>query len=207
MDELLNWYLAPWRKIGRGPFNIILLAVSIPGFLFSVMGWGSGVGGLAGMFGSLMDMGQQFQHADGSLTSSMNTLLGMTSPAPAVPAASSVNWGGIGNWVNNLLFLACIPIARMRLRDLGYANSGVGQWVWLVLLFAGTVVDILYSVGVPGLGSLDTWTSVTAFVGLAVLCAKSAPPKERDEDHFIYTPPPGDGPHGPAKGTGEPKQW
>jgi hypothetical protein len=58
---------------------------------------------------------------------------------------------------------------------------------------------------------MDTWTSVIAFVVLAVLCAKSAPPKERAEEHFIYTPPPGapdfDGPHGSAKGTGEPKQW
>lgn len=200
MDEFLNWYLAPWRKIGRGPFNTIVFAVAIPGMLLWFVGFGESASGVGGMIGNLMDMGaggvggmQNAANGGGDLTHMVNTVLGpMASDAP-LPASPAIPWGAIGGWVDSLLWLLCLPLVRMRVRDMGYANDTVGHWLWVAAAFAGTLPDLFTKLGVPGFESLSTWGSVIAFVGLLVLCIKGHAQPPRDE-HFIYTPPAGKAP-------------
>lgn len=194
MDEFLNWYLAPWRKIGRGPFNTIVFAVAVPGMLLWFVGFGESASGVGGMLGNLMDMGSGMQNVangGGDLTHMANTLMGMvsdTAPMGAEPARHAFDWGALGGWVDSLLWLMCLPLVRMRVRDMGYANTTVGHWLWVAAAFAGTLPDLFTKLGVPGFEGMSTWGSIIAFIGLLVLCVKGHAQPPRDE-HFIYTPP------------------
>ncbi|HEX2859932.1 MAG TPA: hypothetical protein VHP58_07040 [Alphaproteobacteria bacterium] len=194
MNEFLSWYLAPWRKIGRGPFNTLVFAVAVPGMLLWFVGLGESASGVGGMIGTLLDMSSGMQNvanAGGDLTHMANEMMGVVSstvPMGEAPVAHGFDWGALGGWVDSLLWLLCLPLVRMRVRDMGYANDTVGHWLWVAAAFAGTVPEVLTKLGIPGFESMGTWGSIIAFVGLLVLCVKG-PPREPRSEHFIYTPP------------------
>ena len=56
LNEALAWYLAPWRKIGRAPFNTVLFVAFLVPFLIA----GAGFAGLTSegalSLGSLLSM-------------------------------------------------------------------------------------------------------------------------------------------------------
>jgi hypothetical protein len=176
--EFVNWYLAPWRKIGRAPFNTILGLAAVPGLVLWGLGFGESMSGLAGIFSGAADAGQQLQnlHPDTpQMTNMVNSLLTGTPPGPG--GGGGFDWSGVGAWVDGLIWLALVPLVRMRVRDLGY-RRGWSHWGWLGAVYAGTVLDLLSKFGVPGLEGLATAGAVVSFVLLAVLCVKHGVPAE-----------------------------
>jgi uncharacterized membrane protein YhaH (DUF805 family) len=153
-QEFLSWYLAPWRRIGRGSFNIALVAVTVPGMLLMVLGWGSHAGNFLGPVMNIMDMGHQMEAMNSNVEtqgnvadvqrrlesfkdSSMGNIMGTASGKPADD--KGVDWSGL---LNALLLLGMVPMVAMRLRDMG--KTGWVVWMWVVL-FNVSVVDSLIS--------------------------------------------------------------
>lgn len=158
LQEFLAWYLAPWRRIGRKPFNIALFVATIPGLIFMVVGFGNSAGNFLEPLMNLTNISQpvgnmELEHdaADRSIGTEQLRQVGfapqMTSPldklkkpAPTpvqqpVSRGWDIDWSGI---FNSLCLLAMIPISRMRLRDMGYFGW---QEVFLTVVFNVSVVE------------------------------------------------------------------
>ncbi len=56
-QDFLGWYLAPWRRINRMTFNLVIGVAMIPGLLFSLTGFLGGAGGVLGPAMELMGAG------------------------------------------------------------------------------------------------------------------------------------------------------
>lgn len=103
----LDWYLAPWRRIGRKDFGIALTLATLPGLFIMMFGWGGSAGHYLGPVLDLMD-GQ---------SDPMATMQGLWGGGTPIAPAFEVDWTGA---LNSALLLAMIPLCRMRLRDMGW---------------------------------------------------------------------------------------
>jgi uncharacterized membrane protein YhaH (DUF805 family) len=115
IQKFLNWYLAPWSRLGRGGFNAILFLVFLPLLVmqfYSVLQAVEGVSAYAGEGGNSPYAQQQ---AVGEMAQS---LLQGTAP----PGAD-----GWQVFVPYFLYAFMYPLVLMRLRDMGWDL----RWAWL----------------------------------------------------------------------------
>jgi hypothetical protein len=150
-EDFLAWYLAPWRRMGRKEFGIILTLATVPGIVIMLVGWGSGAGSvlepILGFMGAGQQLGQTFNNAGDlanlqqGLERMQSGLTGLGSSAPAAPAVSHFDWGGL---INALCLLACVPMCRMRLLDMGWV--GWQSLTLLALINLATVGDLVHVV-------------------------------------------------------------
>jgi hypothetical protein len=133
LQELLDWYLAPWRRIGRWGFNTALTVASLPGLVMMFIGFGDMASSVFGGLGQMQDMMNS-----GDPTQMLNGLQGMMG---GTAGHHHFDWSG---FINGLCFVALIPFCRMRLRDMGW--FGWPEVVWTVLLNASVVAGLVEAV-------------------------------------------------------------
>ena len=66
LNDLLGWYIAPWRRMNRATFNVIMLVITLPGFALQALGWGDGLSGMAGHGADILDFARNLQDATGA---------------------------------------------------------------------------------------------------------------------------------------------
>lgn len=200
LNEFFAWYMAPWRRIGRAPFNTVVALASVPSMLLGVMGMAQGAGGMLGPLGDMMNAGQSLQNAvDGApptdvhaLEQALNHMQNAGTGMQQAPGFS-FNTG----WLDTAIWLALIPLVHMRLRDVGVKPKNV--WVWTALLYAGMLMSLVDDVaGQDIFGWWATLAGLVNLVGLGWLCL--APSKARGvtdgpssatgnlDDHDPYPP-------------------
>ncbi|MFZ2587784.1 MAG: hypothetical protein WAZ18_06690 [Alphaproteobacteria bacterium] len=174
--EALDWYLAPWRKIGRGTFNVVVGVASLITPLLGLMGFVGSVGSVLGPFGSLLDGGKSLEAAmNGTPPPDVQALeqalhhvqtAGEGFSAAAGPAAAGINWAG---GLDILIWVALIPLVLMRLRDMG--KRGNALYALAGAVYAGMVMGSVSTlVGRDVFGWWGTAASVVSFGVLAWLC-------------------------------------
>src|SRR5690606_34721987 len=77
LQEFINWYFAPWLRIKRPAFNVVLLVATLPGLFL-------GIGSMAGFLAPMLDLMTMAQQMSGgadasSLTGMSDTLQQMNS--------------------------------------------------------------------------------------------------------------------------------
>lgn len=163
VQEFFAWYLAPWRRMGRGPFNVVVGVVTAVPLLLSL----AGAGEYVGMGAHALDAIQQVQGGDLSKVPDVANLL---SGNGAPQEATGLPWGDM---LEVALMLALIPLFRMRLRDIGWRDP-LWHFTGLVLVMLPVLDKMLHIVG-TGL----PWGSafgIIQFVVLAILCMKASVP-------------------------------
>ncbi|RYG59077.1 MAG: hypothetical protein EON60_11520 [Alphaproteobacteria bacterium] len=151
--DFLNWYMAPWRRIGRKEYGIGLTLATLPGLFMMVFGWGSSAGSFLAPLQGLMSGG-------GDPEAMLQGLQALQNGGDAAAAGFTIDWSGV---VNGLLLLALVPLGRMRLRDMGWFG-----WQEIVLTVAfnisvvGGLILALTGYDVVPMGML--W-SIVNFVG------------------------------------------
>lgn len=185
IEQWLAWYLAPWRRMGRGPFNTVLAVAAIPSMLLGVWGLVDGVGGILSPLTQMMDAGRSLQQGvggagvdAGALGEAMRQMQG----AGEGLASGGDGAGGFA-WAELLdlaIWLALLPLMQMRLRDMGVAPKNV--WVWTAILYAGMVVsDVQALTGVNLFGGWSWLVGVVGFVLLGWMTVAKSRPREQKE--------------------------
>lgn len=170
LQDFLEWYLAPWRRIDRKGFGIALLIVSVPSLL-AVFTLAEGAGGFIGpmldVVGALKGIGDGGD-AMGALETVQNSMSGVSGGN----AQGGIAWMAV---VNNLLLLGLFPVCRMRLRDMGL--SGRQELGWAIVLNI-SVVDALAAAfvgeGVLPFGWLWTLLNFGGYLWLSMARGKGS---------------------------------
>ncbi|MCP5405540.1 MAG: hypothetical protein H6922_04900 [Pseudomonadaceae bacterium] len=171
MNDWLAWYVAARGRVGRGVFNWVLVAASVPGLLFGVYGMADSAGGLLAPLLGLLDAGQSLQQGVGNggldpyaLGDAMRQ---MQSAGEGFAAAGEVG-GPSFAWaelVDMLIWLALVPLMLMRLRDAGVREARL--WWWLVFMYAGMLMADVEAMADANL--FGWWDWPLGFVGMLVL--------------------------------------
>lgn len=174
-QEFLDWYLAPWRRIGRVEFGAFLAAVSVPGFILMIFGFADGLSGWLAPLAGLMDVGKQVSGGGEAGLDALQGLAGQlqagSSGVSDTPAATPFDWSGL---VNNLLLIMLIPLCRMRLRDMG--KVGKKEWVMTALFNVGPVDAFLQVFGLD-IVPLGWLFGLLNFGGYTWLCIAASAPR------------------------------
>lgn len=188
MNELLTWYLAPWRRVGRATFNTVIALASVPSLLLMLLGLAGSAGGVLGPFTDLLGASQGLQTALGGagappdaqgLQQALQHMQGLSNPPPTSATPPSSN---LGLWMDMLIWLALIPLVAMRLRDVGIKSNNI--LIGLVAVYAGMLMDFTTHLTSTHLfGWVGTVAGLVGFITLAWLCM--APSKARE----MTTPP------------------
>ena len=165
MQEWLGWYLAPWRRVGRMTFNVVLTLASLPSLLMGFFGDGGG-GFMAPLLGALNGGGESGGMSPDALAA-MGESLQRVARMPGVAPQPGVlfDWALL---VNNSLMVLLLPLVQMRLRDMGKG----GKWLWPLTVgaYGGVVAGFsgMAGLGWGGVGTVVQWVS---FLMLLWLCS------------------------------------
>jgi hypothetical protein len=194
LNDFFTWYLAPWRRINRLQFGVILTLVTVPGLIMSFIGIGNMASGFLGPLTGALGAGQGLQNAvsSGNLgdiqqsLGAINQLLPTTAGHTVTQAPAGIPWGSL---FNNLLLLAIVPLCRMRLRDMGWVGW---KEIALTVIFNISVLNaVLENLFAVDLLPANTLFGMANFIGYAWLCfAKSKPREEIDFTKPIVSPRP-----------------
>lgn len=203
LEDFLHWYLSSWQRMDRKKFGLILTLATVPGMLIMVIGWGSSAGSfLEPLLGLMGQGGQLTQAMNGGDLSSLNPdalqgmLSGLTSAPTAVAGAHhAFDWSGL---VNTLCLLACVPMCRMRLLDMGWQGRAQLLLVGLInLATLGDLVHVLTGFDVLPLG----WVfSLLNFAGYMWLMLAKSKPQEAAAQPVVVPAVPVVPPAAPAHG-------
>jgi uncharacterized membrane protein YhaH (DUF805 family) len=135
VQKFLNWYLAPWSRLGRRAFNIILFLVFLPLMVLQVYG----LLDMAGNISTRAQAGRGSSYGQQQAVQEMaKSLLNGT-----VLTEEQAGWQA---FVPYLLYALLYPVVLMRLRDMGWDT----RWAWLAYapLVLGFFDEIL-GLGLP----------------------------------------------------------
>lgn len=163
IGDFLSWYLAPWRRMGRGEFAMWLGFVSLPGIVLMLMGLLEGMGPLMDAAVGAMDIMHQAQGGD--LSGALSGAQGMQGEMLAEGTSGGFAWGDL---INNLCLLVMFPLCRMRLRDMG--RVWPRDLVWAVVINVSTVNGIAGLFGVNLLPYVGWVFSMLGLGGYIWLC-------------------------------------
>lgn len=181
-QEFLDWYLAPWRRIGRVEFGAFLAAASVPGFLLMIFGFADSVSGWLAPLAGMLDIGKQMGDVTNASLTDVTAMQHVASQLngdafmPSMNAAASApsaafDWPGV---VNNVLLLALVPLCRMRLRDMG--KTGKVEWALTALLNVAPL-DALLNVFGADIIPLGWAFGLLNFAGYTWLCIAASAPR------------------------------
>lgn len=202
-QEFLGWYLAPWRRMNRMTFNVVVGMAMIPGILFSFTGLLDGAGGVLGPAMDLMGGGGTSSApvsgagpeglppgladqlakvkgndghgmSDAEVTRAVSEMM-PHGPMANVPGTGQASGFSWGMLVGDLIMLALVPLVMMRLRDMG--QRGMVMWILLGGAYASIAVDFAGMVGLD-LGMLGIGAGV---VGMFLWLWLSMAPTSRPE--------------------------
>lgn len=183
-QEFVNWYAAPWSRIGRSGFNIAWLVASLPSLLGMLFGVGEAAGGGLGPIMDMMGASQGFQTGDAAAMQSALANLQQHAETPAA-AAAGIDWFW---WLDSAAWVVMFPLVLMRLRDVGIKN-GPRLWMWAGAFYAGTVLAWLQELLMFDMGmAAGVLLGVVGFGVMAWLCV--APTAARTAPHGVTPPPP-----------------
>lgn len=183
MDALiqgLSWYLSPWRRIGRGTFNLVLAVAAVPSLLLGVWGMVDGVGGLLAPLAGMLDASRSLQQGVGAaggpdaglLGDALRHMQGLGGNSGAPAPVASLAWAEL---LDLTIWLALLPLMQMRLRDMGVVARNI--WPLTAVLYAGLLADDAKAL--VGVDLLAGWGWLAGFVGFVLLAwmtvAKSRP--------------------------------
>jgi uncharacterized membrane protein YhaH (DUF805 family) len=164
ITEFLAWYLAPWRRIGRTPFNVVFGLISIIPLAISL-------GGLGGMLAGGTDTMQAIQNIQQGNMAAMGQLEGTLRGLASVPPAQTpMPWADM---INAVLIVLLIPLVRMRLRDIGWQTPTM-HWGGLAIVVGPVFLALLKVLGVE-IPMGFTFTIMQCVV-LGLLCIKQSKP-------------------------------
>ena len=174
LNELLAWYLAPWRRIGRAPFNTALVVANLPSMVLSFSGSGDGGPGMFEMAKSLMGGGgipttpQEADRANASAQAATDFLSGMMGNGAAAHHA------GMADYLDVAVWLLLVPLVMMRLRDTG--RAGTSLWVFVAMVYATVALELVSVLTGADFGVMGTGLYLLSGAVVAWLCL--APPGE-----------------------------
>jgi uncharacterized membrane protein YhaH (DUF805 family) len=198
IDDFLAWYLAPWRRIGRAPFNTAVVVATIPSMVLSLTGMVEGAKGLLGPLMGLMGGGSGGGTPDlagmmngdfgggnggGPDPAQLQKALDQLQQGASAPAPHGVAWGDV---LDSGIWLALLPLVMMRLRDMG--KSGVMLWVFIVLLYAPILMQLAAAFAGDVFGTAQTVAGFVSFVLLAWMCVAKSHREERPADAAYLAP-------------------
>jgi hypothetical protein len=170
-QEFYHWYLAPWLRVDRKLFNIVVLVATLPGLFL-------GIGSMAGFLSPLAGMMTLGQHLNGAadagnLSSLSDTLNHMQTISTQVEgtgqAIGGKHWQG---WLNLLIMASLTPLMLGRARDIGIRKA----WLPATLAQSSLATDFLKLLGLAS--PLGWLTGILSFGVVMWLCVKPSKPRE-----------------------------
>ena len=165
IEDFIAWYVAPWGRMDRKEFALVLTLASLPGVLFWLIGFGDTLAGIPGMFKNLSSMDVQ------GMMAAMN--------GGGAAKGFHVDWAGV---VNNLCFLITVPACAMRLRDMGYLNRTA--WVLSAIINVYVVEALVISLSGYDVVPFGWGFTILSFAGYTWLTFARGKPRMKPSERI-----------------------